>query len=196
PARSRPSGAGGDRRRRPPWGRPAAGSRPPPRPRAAASPPSTCARSAPRPGPAPGDAPGGPALRSPRAARSGAGAWRAARAWTWKSRHLRIESRLPSIVRPAPSASRMRPMKVLALAGSLRAASFNRKLLAVAVEALRGRAEIDLLDLHDIPMPLYDGDVEAAGGPPEGARRFKERLAGADALLIATPEYNRGIPGT
>ncbi|PYT14659.1 MAG: hypothetical protein DMF51_08135, partial [Acidobacteria bacterium] len=43
-------------------------------------------------------------------------------------------------------------MTILAFAGALRAGSFNRKLLAVAVEALRGQAEIDLLDLRDVPM--------------------------------------------
>jgi chromate reductase len=87
-------------------------------------------------------------------------------------------------------------MKILAFAGALRAGSFNRKLLAVAIEALRGKAEIDHLDLHDVAMPLYDGDVEAREGPPPGARRFKERIGAADALLIATPEYNHSIPGT
>src|SRR5438093_5350768 len=87
-------------------------------------------------------------------------------------------------------------MTILAFAGALRAGSFNRKLLAVAVEALRGQADIDLLDLRDVPMPPYDGDIEANQGLPEGARKFKERIAAADGLLISTPEYNHSIPGT
>ena len=87
-------------------------------------------------------------------------------------------------------------MTILAFAGALRAGSFNRKLLGVAVEALRGQADIDLLDLREVPMPPYDGDIEANQGLPEGARKFKERIAAADALLICTPEYNHSIPGT
>jgi len=87
-------------------------------------------------------------------------------------------------------------MTILAFAGVLRAGSFNRKLLAVAVEALRGQADIDLLDLRDVPMPPYDGDIEANQGLPEGARKFKERIAAADGLLICSPEYNHSIPGT
>ena len=87
-------------------------------------------------------------------------------------------------------------MKILAFAGSLRSASFNRKLLAIAEEAIRGQAEIDHLDLREVAMPLYDGDLEAQDGPPPGARLFKERIAAAGALLIATPEYNHSVPGT
>ena len=86
-------------------------------------------------------------------------------------------------------------MKILAFAGALRAGSFNRKLLGVAIEALRGQAEIDHLDLHEVPMPPYDGDIEAKGLPAT-AVAFKKRIAAADALLIASPEYNWSIPGT
>ena len=87
-------------------------------------------------------------------------------------------------------------MKILAFAGALRAGSFNRKLLGVAVEALRGQAEVDRLDLREVPMPPYDGDIEANQGLPETARAFKLRIAAADALLICSPEYNWSIPGT
>jgi len=87
-------------------------------------------------------------------------------------------------------------MKILAFAGALRAGSFNRKLLSVAVEALRGQAEVDRLDLREVPMPPYDGDIEANEGLPPGARAFKQRIAASDALLIASPEYNWSIPGT
>jgi chromate reductase len=86
-------------------------------------------------------------------------------------------------------------MRILAFAGSLRTGSYNRKLLAIAVEALRGQAEVDLLDLRDVMMPIYDGDQEARDGLPEPARRFKERIAAADALVIASPEYNTSVPG-
>lgn len=87
-------------------------------------------------------------------------------------------------------------MRILAFAGALRAGSFNRKLLSIAVETLRGQADVDPLDLHEIPMPPYDGDIEANAGLPAGARAFKQRIAAADALLICTPEYNHSIPGT
>ncbi len=87
-------------------------------------------------------------------------------------------------------------MNILAFAGALRAGSFNRKLLAAALEFLQGKADLDRLDLREITMPLYDGDLEAREGLPEGALRFKGRIAAADALLIATPEYNHSIPGT
>ncbi len=86
-------------------------------------------------------------------------------------------------------------MKILAFAGSLRSGSYNRKLLKVAVEILDGQAEIDLLDLRDVPMPIYDGDIEQSQGLPEGAKLFKQRIAAADALLMATPEYNNSVPG-
>ena len=89
-----------------------------------------------------------------------------------------------------------RPLRILAFAGALRAGSYNRKLLAVAVGAIGDRATIDLLDLRDVPLPLYDGDVETRDGLPESARRLKARIAAADALLISTPEYNNSIPGT
>jgi chromate reductase len=86
-------------------------------------------------------------------------------------------------------------MRVLAFAGSFRSGSYNRRLLQNAVEFVRAGAEVDLLDLRDVAMPIYDGDLEEKDGRPEGARRFKERIASAGALLIATPEYNHGIPG-
>lgn len=87
-------------------------------------------------------------------------------------------------------------MKILAFAGSLRSGSLNRKLLKVAEDVLRDRAPIDHLDLHEVAMPLYDGDLEAKEGLPPGARRLKERIEAADAILLATPEYNNSVPGT
>jgi len=87
-------------------------------------------------------------------------------------------------------------MKTLAFAGSLRSGSFNRKLVALAAEALRGQSDVDLLDLREVAMPPYDGDIEAQDGLPDGARLFKQRIAAADALLICSPEYNASIPGT
>jgi chromate reductase len=83
-------------------------------------------------------------------------------------------------------------VRILGIAGSLRAGSYNRALLRTAREFLPPGVE---LVEHDIgTLPFYDGDVEAAGDP-ETVVRFKDAIRRADALLIATPEYNRGVPG-
>jgi chromate reductase len=83
-------------------------------------------------------------------------------------------------------------VKILGIAGSLREASYNRALLRAARELLPEGVE---LVEHDISgLPFYDGDVEAAGDP-EPVAAFKQAIRDADALLIATPEYNRGVSG-
>lgn len=81
---------------------------------------------------------------------------------------------------------------VLGFAGSLRKNSYNRAALRVAVELAPPGMTIETFDLR--PIPLYDADVEAAG-LPEPVQRFRNRIAAADALLIATPEYNYSMPG-
>lgn len=86
-------------------------------------------------------------------------------------------------------------MRVLAIAGSLRRGSWNRQLL----EAARVHAPPEVIvQLHDTlgNLPLFDEDVEAAtrGGGPE-VERLCAAVHAADALLIATPEYNQSIPG-
>ncbi|MET0553777.1 MAG: NAD(P)H-dependent oxidoreductase [Vicinamibacteria bacterium] len=84
------------------------------------------------------------------------------------------------------------PVKVLGFAGSLRKGSLNRSLLRAAVELAPAGMTIDTFDLS--PIPLYDGDVEALGDPPPVAA-FKAAIRAADAILVATPEYNYGVPG-
>ncbi len=85
------------------------------------------------------------------------------------------------------------PVRILGLAGSLRRASHNRGLIAAAAElAPSVEAIVESADLRGIPF--YDGDVEAAGFPPE-VSRLKEAVRSADALLIATPEYNHSYSG-
>lgn len=89
-------------------------------------------------------------------------------------------------------------MKVVVLAGSLRAGSFNKKLAALAAEALRDEKgiEVALLALEDFKLPPYNGDEEEATGMPEGAEALKKQLASAQGLVLVSPEYNGGIPGS
>src|SRR3954465_11244079 len=87
------------------------------------------------------------------------------------------------------------PVRIVAVAGSLRGASLNRKLLALAgrdAEALG--AVVEVLDLKALALPVYDQDVEDAG-MPESVVRLKESIHRAQGLLICTPEYNASIPG-
>jgi NAD(P)H-dependent FMN reductase len=86
--------------------------------------------------------------------------------------------------------------KILAFAGSLRRESFNKRLVKVAADAARAAGgEVTLLDLADIPMPLFDGDLEARDGLPDNAQRLRELMAAHQGLLIASPEYNSSITG-
>ena len=85
---------------------------------------------------------------------------------------------------------------ILAFAGSTRKESWNKKLIAVAVGGARAAgADVTLIDLRDFPMPLYDGDLEAAEGLPPKAKEFKRLMQGHQGLLISSPEYNSSIPG-
>jgi len=83
--------------------------------------------------------------------------------------------------------------KILGISGSLRRGSFNSALLRASLPLLDAGVELEIALLHGIP--LYDGDVEAAEGLPQPARDLKARVTACDGLLLATPEYNNGIPG-
>jgi NAD(P)H-dependent FMN reductase len=88
-------------------------------------------------------------------------------------------------------------MKLLAFAASLRTGSWNRKLIAAAVEIATGSGvEVDLADFHEFDMPIYDADLQAATGIPAGAQELGRRVAAAHGLMIASPEYNFSLPGT
>jgi chromate reductase len=83
-------------------------------------------------------------------------------------------------------------LRVLGIAGSLRAGSYNRALLRAARELAPEGMGISTFDLA--PIPLYNADVQAQGDP-EPVVALKAAIQEADALLIATPEYNYSIPG-
>lgn len=86
--------------------------------------------------------------------------------------------------------------KILAFSGSLRAGSYNQKLVKIAAEGAReAGAEVTVISLSDYPMPLFDEDLEAASGKSDGARELKDLFTRHDALLIASPEYNSMITG-
>ncbi len=85
-----------------------------------------------------------------------------------------------------------RKIRILGIAGSLREHSYNRALLAVAENYLPEGVTLERYDLSDIP--LFNQDVQEAGYP-EPVQHFRDRIAAADAILIATPEYNWSIPG-
>src|SRR5690349_1608005 len=84
-------------------------------------------------------------------------------------------------------------MKVLGLSGSLRRDSYNARLLRAAASELPPGTEFEVWDgLRDLPH--YDEDVDGDAAP-RIARDLREAIAGADALLISTPEYNASVPG-
>jgi chromate reductase len=86
----------------------------------------------------------------------------------------------------------MPDVRALGVAGSLRRGSFNRALLRAAVKLAPSGLTIDTFDLIDVPV--YNGDVEAAG-EPESVAAMKAAMQAADAVLFVTPEYNHGVPG-
>jgi chromate reductase, NAD(P)H dehydrogenase (quinone) len=82
---------------------------------------------------------------------------------------------------------------LVGLSGSLRRGSFNTALLRAAATLMPGDATLELKTLHGIP--LYDGDVETREGIPGSVVALKEAIVSAHGVLLATPEYNNGIPG-
>jgi NAD(P)H-dependent FMN reductase len=84
--------------------------------------------------------------------------------------------------------------KILAFAGSSRRDSFNKKLVKIAAEGARlAGAEVTYVDFKDLPMPLFDEDLEAESGIPENVKTFKALMKAHQGLLIACPEYNSSI---
>ena len=82
-------------------------------------------------------------------------------------------------------------INVLGFSGSLRKGSYNSGLLRAAGEVLPENMYLEIFDIS--PIPLFNQDL--ASNPPESVTTFKEKIAKADALLIAIPEYNYSIAG-
>lgn len=82
---------------------------------------------------------------------------------------------------------------IIGFAGSLRRHSFNASLLRAAAAEMPQGATLEIASIAD--FPLYDADIEHGPGIPAAVAQLKDRIAAADGLLIATPEYNNSIPG-
>lgn len=85
-----------------------------------------------------------------------------------------------------------KPLRVLGISGSLRAESYNRALLRAAVDLAPADMTVETADISSIP--LYNEDVRVKGFPPP-VETLRRQVAEADAILIATPEYNYSMPG-
>jgi chromate reductase, NAD(P)H dehydrogenase (quinone) len=86
--------------------------------------------------------------------------------------------------------------RILAFAGSTRSESYNKKLVQIAAHGARDAgADVTVVDLKDLPMPLYDGDLEESDGQPANAKKLKELMVSHDGFLISSPEYNSSISG-
>ncbi|SDK92343.1 NAD(P)H-dependent FMN reductase [Glycomyces sambucus] len=91
----------------------------------------------------------------------------------------------------------IRAMRYLVMSGSGRQGSFNRRLAARAAGIVEARGGVvDRASITDFAVPVYDGDCETSEGVPIGAEAFRARLDAADALVLASPEYNASLPGS
>lgn len=90
----------------------------------------------------------------------------------------------------------MANLKILSFCGSLRKDSYNKKLAIAACEEFKGLGcDVTYLDLKSLKLPLYDGDIHSEKGIPDGGQKLIDNIQTADALAIASPEYNGSISG-
>ncbi len=84
--------------------------------------------------------------------------------------------------------------KILAFSGSLRTGSYNQMLVRIAAAGARSAgAEVTELDLRELPLPVYDADLEARDGLPDNAKRLKDLMKAHAGFLIASPENNSSV---
>ncbi|MGI6215497.1 MAG: NADPH-dependent FMN reductase [Christensenellales bacterium] len=81
--------------------------------------------------------------------------------------------------------------KIAVLVGSLRKASFTRRIAQKAVEMLPENFEAEFIDLN--ALPFYNQDFEITGEYPESYIKFRQKIKEADGVIFATPEYNRSF---
>ena len=85
--------------------------------------------------------------------------------------------------------------KILAFAGSMRADSYNKKLVQEAAKIARQMdARVTVIDLKDYPMPFYDADLEREKGMPSYAKELRDLMISSDCIMISSPQYNASIP--
>lgn len=82
-------------------------------------------------------------------------------------------------------------MNIVALVGSIRKDSYNKRVAYFMKERYKGKLDIEVLLLNDIPM--FNEDIEE--DPPKVVKEFKEKIKRSDGVLFVTPEYNHSIPG-
>jgi NAD(P)H-dependent FMN reductase len=88
----------------------------------------------------------------------------------------------------------MSALKILGLAGSARAGSYNRKLLDLIIRRLQAQGvDAEAFEFRDTPLPMFDQDEEAAHGLPENAKLLKSKILEADAVVLVAPEYNSSV---
>jgi chromate reductase len=84
--------------------------------------------------------------------------------------------------------------KILVFSGSIRTGSYNVRLAALAAKELtQADGDVTLISLQDYPLPLYDADSEAGGGPPAEAVNLKRLFEAHHGVFIASPEYNASV---
>ena len=85
--------------------------------------------------------------------------------------------------------------RILVFAGSIRTGALSGKLAAAAAKELAiADADVTKISLADYPLPIYDGDLEAAKGVPENATKLAQLIAANQGVFISTPEYNHSLP--
>ncbi len=81
--------------------------------------------------------------------------------------------------------------RILAFSGSLREGSYNQQVVNIAADGARkAGADVTVLHLRELPLPVYDADLETESGLPENARTIKALMKAHQGFLIASPENN------